>query len=320
MKKTVKIWLIAAISLVLIGSLLFVGVMTMLNWDFMKLSTIKYETKKYEIKDSFESISIEAKDADIVFIPSDNSEKSVICYEQKKVKHYVSIADNTLTIKVDDQRKWYEYIGLNFEKAKITVNIPKNEYGTLIIKGQTGAIEIPKDYSFKSIDIFQSTGDVKNYADAKEDIKIKTSTGDIHVENISSNALDLAVSTGKIIIKNIDCAENINVKVSTGKATLTDINCKNLVSDGNTGDIVLNSVIATEKFSLKRSTGDVKIEASDAKEIFVQTDTGSVTGTLLSEKIFIVHSDTGKVDVPKTANGGKCEITTDTGNIILNIK
>ena len=50
------------------------------------------------------------------------------------------------------------------------------------------------------------------------------------------------------------------------------------------------------------------------------TDTGDVKGSLLSEKIFIPTTDTGDVDVPKTVTGGRCEITTDTGDIKITVK
>ena len=53
--------------------------------------------------------------------------------------------------------------------------------------------------------------------------------------------------------------------------------------------------------------------------MFVETDTGDVTGSLLSDKVFITKSDTGSIDVPKTVTGGKCEITTDTGDIKIEI-
>lgn len=46
---------------------------------------------------------------------------------------------------------------------------------------------------------------------------------------------------------------------------------------------------------------------------------GNVKGTLLTNKVFITHTDTGRVNVPKTVTGGKCEINTDTGNIKIDI-
>ena len=71
---------------------------------------------------------------------------------------------------------------------------------------------------------------------------------------------------------------------------------------------------------IERSTGDVELNGCDASEIFIQTDTGDVEGTLLSDKIFITHTDTGRVKVPSTLLGGKCEIYTDTGNILFEIE
>ncbi len=111
----------------------------------------------------------------------------------------------------------------------------------------------------------------------------------------------------------------MKVNVSTGKATLTDIRCKNVVSEGKTGDISLRNVIAVKTISVARSTGDVRFDHSDGGAIFVKTDTGDVTGSLLTDKVFLAQSSTGDVDVPKTTVGGKCEIKTGTGDIIITI-
>lgn len=42
-------------------------------------------------------------------------------------------------------------------------------------------------------------------------------------------------------------------------------------------------------------------------------------GSLLSDKVFLMQTDTGEVDVPKTVTGGKCEIITDTGDIRIDV-
>ncbi len=281
MSRAAKIWLIAASSLVLIGCIILGGIMTMLKWDFTKLSTVKYETNNYEIAGGFKNISIKANTADILFVASESQDCTVICYEQEKVRHTVAVEDNTLAIKVKDSRRWYEYIGINFDTPQITVYIPQGEYGAL---------------------------------------SVKSSTGDIRVENMAIEALKLSVTTGSIAVSDITCQEDINISVSTGKAKLSGVVCKNVVSSGNTGDIFLQNVIVSEKISIKRSTGNVSLEHADAADIFVKTDTGNVTGTLLSDKVFITQTDTGKISVPKTSSGGRCEINTDTGDIKIKIQ
>lgn len=320
MRTRTKIWLIIATSFVLVGGIIFVGVMSMLEWDFTKLSTGKYETNDHEITENFKSISIITNTADIVLLPSENSKTSVSCYEQRNVKHLVAVNDGALVIEVVDTRKWHEHIGINFGTPKITVYIPQGEYGKLSIKSSTGDVEIPKEFKFENIDISESTGNVTNYASASEDIIIKTSTGNIHVENVSAGILDLSVSTGEVTVSDVTCEGDVKINVSTGKTNLTNIRCKNVVSTGNTGAISLKNVIAVGSFLIKRSTGDVKFDGCDAAEISVETDTGDVRGCLLTDKIFIVQTDTGNVNVPKTVTGGKCEITTSTGDINISIK
>ena len=140
------------------------------------------------------------------------------------------------------------------------------------------------------------------------------------MEKISAESMDLSVTTGRIAVSDLTCAGDVKVNVSTGKADITDAGCRNFVSSGKTGDLLMKNVIAAEKLSVVRSTGDVKLEGCDAAEIFIETDTGDVTGTILSEKVFIVETDTGRIDVPKSANGGRCEITTDTGNVRISIR
>lgn len=319
MRKATKIWLVIAAILVIAGLIAFTSAMMTYSWDFTKLTTEKYETNTYEIKEAVSSISMNTDTADILFVSTDDKTRKVVCYEQDNVRHTVDVQDGTLLINVVDNREWHEYIGINFKTPKITVYLPQGEYGSLSVNSSTGDIEISKEFKFQSIDISESTGDVMNYACVSDTIKIHASTGSIRIENVSAGALDLSVTTGGITVSGVKCTGDVKINVSTGKAKLTDVQCKNLTSSGDTGDISLTHVIAAEKFSIKRSTGDVRFDGSDAAEIFVETDTGDVTGTLLSGKLFITNTDTGDIDVPKTATGGKCEISTDTGDITITV-
>ncbi len=319
MSKKIKLWIIIAVSLLAIGLLIFAGAMIALDFDFTKLSTVKFETNTYEVSEDFSKISIDAGTTEIKFVLSNNKQCKIVCFEKEKLKHSATVKDGTLTIGTVDTRKWYDYIGFSFGESKMTVYLPKPEYASLLIEGSTGDIEIPKDFAFDTVDISASTGDVECYASASELMKIKLSTGDICVKNVSVGTLDLSVTTGSVTASSINCEGDIKVGVSTGKTKLTDISCTGVISSGSTGDVILKNVIAAENFSIERSTGDIIFEGSDAAEIYVKTSTGDVTGTLLSEKVFITETNTGSVNVPKTVTGGKCEIKTSTGDIQIDI-
>ena len=277
MSKNTKKWLFIATSFIIIGCIIFGGVMMILNFDFRKLSTVKYEENKYIIGDEFRNINIDTNTADIKIEPSYEEECKIVCYEEEKVKHTVKVVNDTLQISVSDQRKWYDHIGVSVDNTKITVYLPKN-------------------FVF-------------------ENISIKASTADIKAENLNVGRIELSVSTGDITLNSINCENEVDVSVSTGKTKLTDVFCNSLFSSGSTGDISLDNVIANREISINRSTGDVKLNRCDASALLIKTDTGDVNGSLLSDKVFITQSDTGRIDVPKTVTGGKCEITTDTGDI-----
>lgn len=319
MRKTTKVWLMIAASLVLVGCILFVCAMSALGWDFAKLSTVKYETNTYEVGKAFSDISMTTDTANIIFALSDDGKCKVECYEEENAKHLVTVENNVLVVRNNNQKSWYDYIGFRFGSPKLTVYLPKTEYNALSINESTGNVEISKDYSFENVDISLTTGDVNFCASVSKLLKIETSTGNICAENTSAGSLDLSVTTGKVTVSGVTCRDDITVGVSTGKAYLTDISCKSVISSGATGSIFLNNVIATNKFSVERSTGDVKFSGCDADEIYVKTNTGNVTGSFLSNKVFITDTDIGSVDVPKTATGGRCEINTDTGDIEISI-
>lgn len=296
MKKQTKVWLIIAASLVLVGGMMFAGVMSRLGWDFTKLSTTQYETATYPVSQDFHSIFIQTDTSDIVFAVSEDESCKVVCYEPKNIKHTVEVKDGTLEIRFADERKWYEHIGIHIGSPKITVYLPQREYTVLLIEDSTGSIDIPGDFRFESMNISTSTGDVTCFASATERITICADTGDVCVEALTAGALDISVSTGDVIARSVTCEGDVTV-------------------ESDTGHISLSKVVAMKSFFIESSTGDVTFTRSDAAGIYVKTSTGDVTGDLLFGKEFVARSDTGKVSVPKNTTGGRCEITTSTGDI-----
>lgn len=314
-----KKWLVTAGVLVALGIIIFISAMASLGWDFTRINTARYVSNAYVIDEAFEKIRIDTDTAYISFVSSDDGVCRVECYENENVKHSVGVSEETLNINVTDERKWYEYISISFESPKITVYLPENEYASLVINDDTGSIEIPKDFKFESLDITANTGSIKNYASVTKDAKIKTSTGSIYTEGASFGTLELSVSTGHISAKDIICDGDVKVNASTGKTELKNVTCASLLSQGSTGNITLKDVISKGKLHIERSTGDIELDRCDGVELFIKTDTGDVEGTLLSDKIFTVRTETGNVDVPKTTSGGKCEIETETGDIDIDI-
>ncbi len=276
-----KVWLIIAAFLVIIGLVLFSAIMMTYNWDFSKLNTEKYQTSTYEITEQFTDISIQTDTADIDFILSEDGICKVTCFEQENIKYSVAVENDTLTVSSSDEREWYDYINITSNTSKITIYLPKAQYDTLFIE---------------------------------------ESTGDICIENISANSLDISLSTGDVIVSNTAFANDIKIDLSTGDVRLTDITCNNIVSNGSTGDIYLKNIIAAQGLTAARDTGNIRLDGVDAEELVLETSTGDITGSLLTPKIFVTETSTGDISVPQSVSGGKCEITTSTGDIDISIQ
>lgn len=315
MSKKTKIWIIVALCFVFVGTILFVIGMSKNNWNFRKIGAQNFEINSYELVDNFDSIIINTDTANINFQYSADDKCRVVCYENKKEKHYTTIENGILSIKLVNEKKWYDYINLISNTPKINIYLPNGEGVKLTIKLSTGDVEIATNFTFESISILGSTSDVKSLASSVKQTKIQVTTGDISLENTKAESYDLVTSTGKIKLNNVNCFGQINLKVSTGRNYLTNVSCENIVSSGSTGDIKLTNVIVSKKIYITRKTGDVELDRCDASELKITTSTGDVEGTLLSNKVFIVKTDTGEIDVPRTTTGGKCEIATDTGDI-----
>ena len=320
MKKSTLISLIVAGVLIVFGAGLFCGAMSAVDWDFTALSGHEYVTNTIEISKPFVGIEIETDTADIHFAVSEDGSKYVECGDIEGIEYRVEVDNGILKIQAVDTRAWYEYISIGITPASyVTVYLPAGEYGSLSIKESTGDVEIPEDFTFFEMDIALSTGDVSIASDVRNAAKITTDTGDITLQNASVGALELQVNTGKITVSDVVCAGDACVTVDSGKTFLTNLTCRDLTTTGSTGDLNMKNVIASGAFDIQRDTGDVSFEGCDAASIKVVTDTGDVTGTLLSDKVFVYRTSTGDVDLPKTTTGGTCDITTDTGDIIITI-
>ncbi len=280
MSRKIKARFSIAVSLMLIGIVMFAAVMTVYGWDFAKLSTVKYESAVYEINEEFSGIAVMTDTTDVVLKIADDGICKVVCYEAQYEMHSVGAEDGMLTIEAADDGKWYEYIGLDFDSPQITIYLPEREYSSIVIEG---------------------------------------SAADVDIDGITAGTIDISVSTGDVTASHIVCAGDISIGLSTGGVELTEVTCKGMYVDGGTGDVSFVDVIADEKICADISTGDIRLENCDAAELYLSASTGDITGNLLSGKIFSADTGTGDINVPVSTDGGICEVSTSTGDISITV-
>ncbi len=319
MNKRRKTWMIFASCLLLSGCTMFAAAMAVQDWDFNLLKEETMKTETFPIKEDFQAVAIRSSTENIDFRLSEDGSCRVVCQEKRKEAHSVSVKAGTLTIE-RKKKNWNDFLSFfSFGTPSITVHLPRRESDSLFIEESTGDISLPREFVFGSIEILLSTGDVDLAASSEGRIQVRTSTGQIRMTDVSAGELDLSASTGHMDLQSIRCEGDLSLSLSTGKAKLTDVSCGRLSSSGSTGSISLTDVLAKEDISIRRSTGHVTFDHCDGAELSIDTDTGTVSGSLLSPKVFTARSDTGRISVPETVSGGKCRITTSTGDIRIQV-
>ena len=339
MSKAVKNWLIAAAALILAGTVVFAIALALCGGDITKLGTVDYVETTFEPSGDFENISVNVFTTDLKLLPSEDGKCRIECYEDEKVSHTAEVKDGALVIDTKDSRRWLGFISLSFKRPTMEIYLPKNEYEFLDIDTDTGAVCLPNNFTFESININGNTGSVVCYASAKKDMDFELDTGPILLCDVSAGDIRLQTDTGSIKLNGGTVAESIEVKTGTGFVNLENISCGSihaeadtglvslentscgdLYAETDTGYIKLENVVGSGKFELLSDTGHIDLNGCDAAELYIETDTGSVSGELLTNKIFFAESDTGHVSVPKSMTGGRCEIKTDTGSIEMSVK
>ena len=290
------------IFLIVIGVLLLTagGVMLAVSWKDGSFKVEETITNTHNIEQDFDGVKIDVSVSNVEFKLASDNKCVVECVETENFKHSVSVVENKLVVKENDDRKWYNRYFLNWTtKRSVTITLPKNAYN--------------------DFEIILATGDIKLEQEIKVNtLKVETSTGDMYLSNIATDALNLRASTGDIKGENLEVYGDVATRTSTGHVNFNGLTCKNFRHESTTGKIVLSGVVVDEKMSIETSTGDVKFNSCDAAEIEVSTSTGDVTGSLLTGKRFETKTSTGDVDVPRT-DGGLCTIKTSTGDIIITI-
>lgn len=302
MKKSKKIALIVAVSLIVSGVITIIGAVVSMGLDFTELNVMKYGLKTHEIQESFENISILVTEYDVKVLPSTTDQCKVVCNDSDKIVHSVSVENNTLIITRQDTRKWYERIGFFLhDNLTVTVYLPEKEYQSLYIKDISGDISVAGGLDFTEAELYSTSGEVSFTGKIKNQFTVKTVSGDISLKDLAEG--------------------NMKVTSISGDLLLSDMTLSGLEAKATSGEIKISSVVVNDLAKLETVTGDVKLENSDAVSLEIKTVSGDVKGSLLSPKFFDTHTTSGDVRVPDSdRSAGNCSISTTSGDIKIAVQ
>lgn len=307
MRKAKKYALIIALAMMISGAAIFFIAFAISGFNFNKLSSEKIITQNVEIKEQFQQISVSSDEYDLKILKSDVEQCRVVYTGNEKQSLVCNVKGNELVIDLDDDRKWYEWIGLTFpidvgqNNTGLWVYLPEKEYDALLASSYSGCIDIDSGFTF-------------------DEVNIDAMSGNIKASGITAEKLDIQTYSGKIDISEISASDKINISTTSGAINAENVNANNAAVDSYSGKISLENFIAKGLLSVETQSGNVVLNDCDAGEITVDSYSGSVSGTLLSDKIFVTSTYSGSINVPISSGTEICTITTTSGNININVQ
>lgn len=209
---------------------------------------------------------------------------------------------------------------LTVENTSGGVYVGETNVGSLSVSGSSGRVEVFSVCVESDVDVSTTSGGITVTNIECANMSVENSSGSIRISSITANGnMEVKGTSGSIHISETDVNGDMAANASSGSLNLTDVECANLTAENNSGKISCTNVIASEDMNLENSSGGIALEYCDAENLKLTATSGSIKGSLLSEKIFIAEATSGSVDVPKTTSGGVCEVTTTSGSIKMSI-
>ena len=277
--KKTAIAILIAVLVVAIGGGLLFAGLSVVQFDFKKLDRTEYMTNTYSLG-PVEVLDIQCGTADVELVAEGETDCKVVCFENEREKFDVTADQGRLVIRPRSKGSGWSLFSFAFKSPRITVYLPAGTYALLHAEMATGDLTADRALSFDAVEVLLGTGDMTMSGVKAGKLTAHGSTGSICLSDMTLETVDMSVSTGRIELVNVVCSGDLMAKSTTGDIRLTDV---------------------------------------DGANLYLSATTGDITGTIRTEKVFSAHASTGKVSVPATAAGGRCEAETSTGDIRLSV-
>ena len=341
MKKSVWISMIVAGACILAGlACILVGHILGGNKIMTSADTRNMVTTTLTPEGEFTSISVDAITADVEFLYAEDGVCRVEATDRKGINYTAEVKDGILTVRAEDTRQWYNRIGIMVgSHAYLHVYLPAKSYESLTVDVTTGDVTVGRDFSFSgNVTLSVTTGDVSLSASVQGDTRLDATTGDLLAEGTYKtvtvtagtgdvtirrseiDALSVTTGSGDVILEELTAAGTVRVKTTTGEQSLRRVICGELDLEVNTGDVTLTDTVASGHLRAETTTGDVTLTRADAATLNLKTGSGSVKGSIRTPKVFYADSTSGSIDIPKSTEGGLCEIKTTSGSIHITLE
>ncbi len=315
MKKATKIILLVSAGVVLLGCVM-AGVAFAFGARFN--NNVEYVT--HSVEQDFKNVSI-STNADVKIKASPDGKCYAICTQSEKITFTLGVEGETLVLNENDERKWYNYIGINFDEPRNAVlYLPEGIYAALSVQNTNGSIRYETSkIVFESAILTAKSGNIDVLGDA-DTLVLTAISGEVSVNSGNLKSLNISTQSGEVELSGVNVGEQAQIQTDSADVSFKNGNLQNLSISTKSGEIELENVVASEKMQIESKSGEISIEMCDAGEIVIESSSGEVEAILLSDKLFNVKTSSGRTRYPASVkDGGICNVTTKSGNVEIRV-
>lgn len=319
MKKSNLIILIVALCMLFSGVFVCIGAFSMEGMSYENMFTDNSTLRTETYDEAFYSVDARAKAGNLEIFPTSEDELRIECTEPENTYYDIKFEGDILVIELVDNRQWHDYL-MNFDREGVKIYLPQRVYNDIKLDVSSGKITVNEGLECRNLMAETSSGSVRAYnVKAQENVSLKAASGSIGVDTVTADNMEVLCTSGKITVSNLELTGNLDIDSSSGKIEAINVNCNSFNSQNESGGIICSDVICKDSLNADTSSGKIEVLRSDAQNLDLNTTSGSIRGTLLSEKVFVAHSTSGSVRVPDTTQGGVCKAKATSGSIKIEI-
>lgn len=212
--------------------------------------------------DTCNNITLDFSSDDVVITPTDEDNIKVVQKSSKKLnadeKFSFSKDGTNITIEKGKEREVFNIFNFGSYSNKIELFIPKKYNKSLVVKTNSGNVEIKEDITLDKLDFSQSSGNFKCRGSiTTNEASLKANSGNIKVENFTTKLYKIKTTSGNVDIKSMSGSGEVEASSGNIKINYKDIG-EELKASAHSGNIKLN-IPADMSFEFygKCSSGDI---------------------------------------------------------------
>ncbi len=295
MKKSIKVILFTGIGCICLGGALAGIALARGGW--YQRETVEQVTHSIEMPVDPDEITadIQITDANVTILPSENGRCYAVCDETAVVNYILRVNENEIHLEENDNRKWYDYIGIMPTTREIVLYLPSDKY-QFNIDAKTNSGNITCSPPLVSFYATTASGNISCSSNISWHFNAKTNSGNIDFINCDCRTIDIQSNSGNVMLDHV-ASPRTDIRTKSGDISVaryydSENICYTTNDDGE-------HVPLSSEMSFSTTSGDIDISLLEAMHYFVKSSSGDIIcpEPIESDTLLCAESKSGDITI-----------------------